>query len=257
MDGVALLPVELLELVLRLLPPRALLAAVQVCRRWREVGEAPGLWAWVCLRVDTGNPAEWMGSRRLAAVRLVVVGAVAEELHRLEVQHPGLRIVDIRFITISSCCSALLAGAVTTLREAGIPGRFLAREQAESILAGLGAPGRGEAVRVRSSSLLSVEPDLLGRSVAAMTARGVAGGHAGPGGPEGLVGSLVRASLGRLLLARCSAVEQRSAGAGQDCGGATGGLGGGGVAAGGRHQAPPAPRHQPRLVAACWSLLHI
>jgi hypothetical protein len=41
-----LLPPEVLELVLRLLPPRALKAAVLVCRAWRAAGEAPGLWAW-------------------------------------------------------------------------------------------------------------------------------------------------------------------------------------------------------------------
>ena len=46
-----LLP-ELLEMVFRLLPRRDLKVVVLVCKRWREVGEAPVLWAWVCLRVD-------------------------------------------------------------------------------------------------------------------------------------------------------------------------------------------------------------
>ena len=42
-----LLPAEMLERVFHLLPPRDLKAVVLVCRWWREVGEAPWLWAWV------------------------------------------------------------------------------------------------------------------------------------------------------------------------------------------------------------------
>ena len=42
-----LLPPEMLERVFRLLPNRDLKNAVLVCRRWRDVGEAPSLWTWV------------------------------------------------------------------------------------------------------------------------------------------------------------------------------------------------------------------
>ena len=38
------LPPELLEMVLRYLPPRDLRNAMLVCHLWREVGQAPGLW---------------------------------------------------------------------------------------------------------------------------------------------------------------------------------------------------------------------
>ena len=48
----SLLPAELLERVFGLVPPLDLRAVVLVCRRWREVGEVPGLWAWVLLRTD-------------------------------------------------------------------------------------------------------------------------------------------------------------------------------------------------------------
>merc|ERR1719319_1663817 len=50
------LPTEMMERVFRLLPPRDLKAVVLVCRRWRKVGEAPALWAWVCLRVGFTRP---------------------------------------------------------------------------------------------------------------------------------------------------------------------------------------------------------
>ena len=49
---------------------------VLVCRRWREVGEAPGLWAWVVLRVTREKLASMpkvLDSRRLAAVRRIRV----------------------------------------------------------------------------------------------------------------------------------------------------------------------------------------
>ena len=41
------LPNEILEKVFRMLPRRDLKRAVLVCRRWRDVGESPILWAWV------------------------------------------------------------------------------------------------------------------------------------------------------------------------------------------------------------------
>ena len=49
LDRTGLLPVEVLESILSLLSPGALKAAVLVCRRWRDVAEAPGMWAWVNL----------------------------------------------------------------------------------------------------------------------------------------------------------------------------------------------------------------
>ena len=76
-----LLPVEMLERVFHLLPPRDLQAVVLVCRWWREVGEAPALWVWVCLRVwreNIGYMPEVLDSRRLQAVRRVEVWEVSE-----------------------------------------------------------------------------------------------------------------------------------------------------------------------------------
>ena len=96
-----MLPSELLYLAFRLLPPRDLKTAVLVCRRWREVGQAQGLWAWVLLRVTRENMATMatrvLGSRRLQAVRRVRLEVVAsEELLERIVVHPGLKILDIK-----------------------------------------------------------------------------------------------------------------------------------------------------------------
>ena len=46
-----------LELVFRLLAPRDLMVVLLVCRLWREVGETPGLWAGLVLRVTEENLA--------------------------------------------------------------------------------------------------------------------------------------------------------------------------------------------------------
>ena len=44
-----------LELVFRLLGHRDLMVVLLVCRLWREVGETPGLWAGLVLRVTEEN----------------------------------------------------------------------------------------------------------------------------------------------------------------------------------------------------------
>merc|ERR1711936_476520 len=39
-----LLPTEIIEKIFHLLPPKVLMIAMLVCRRWLEVGETPVLW---------------------------------------------------------------------------------------------------------------------------------------------------------------------------------------------------------------------
>ena len=92
----ARLPPNILRRVFRLLPPRDLKAVVRVCMWWREVGEAPALWVWVCLRVrrrNIGYMPEVLDSRRLQAVRRVEVREVSEELLQAVVRHPGLKVM--------------------------------------------------------------------------------------------------------------------------------------------------------------------
>jgi hypothetical protein len=140
-ESVHKLPPEMLELVFRLLPPSVLAAAVQVCRAWREAGEAPGLWASVRLRVDTGSLASMpglLGSRRLRAVRrLQVVDSgllITEELMQAVVDHPGLKELDMpRGINLTGVGSSLLARAVAGLEVVAMPGARVTRTQARVI----------------------------------------------------------------------------------------------------------------------------
>ena len=108
----------MLERVFHLLPPRDLKAVVLVCRWWREVGEAPALWVWVCLRVasrNIGYMPEVLDSRRLQAVRRMEAREVSEELLQAVVRHPGLKEMVVRNSILSSVDPELLAQAVTKL----------------------------------------------------------------------------------------------------------------------------------------------
>jgi hypothetical protein len=137
------LPLEMLEGILRLLPLKDLKVAVEVCRRWREAGEAPGLWASVRLRVTAGSlpsMAGLLGSRRLRAVRrLQVVDSsllVTEELMQAVVDHPGLEELDMpRGINLTRIRAELLARAVVGLEVVAMQGATVTRRQAKLVSA--------------------------------------------------------------------------------------------------------------------------
>ena len=94
-----LLPAEMLEKVFHLLPPRDLKTVVLVCRWWREVGEAPALWAWVTITVTRWNLAimpEVLEARKVAGARRVVAWVVSEEVLEAVARHPGVRHLVIK-----------------------------------------------------------------------------------------------------------------------------------------------------------------
>ena len=97
---IACLPVEILELVFHLLPPRDRRAARGVSRWWREVAEVASLWTWVCFRLRRrGGEQELvkvMGSRRLEAAQGLEVRQVTEELLQAVIRHPGLRQLGLK-----------------------------------------------------------------------------------------------------------------------------------------------------------------
>jgi hypothetical protein len=71
---VSVLPAELLGKILEWLPAEDLVEAVLVSRRWREMGEAPGLWAALvpCLSIRPANfhsAVEMLGVRRFEHLR--------------------------------------------------------------------------------------------------------------------------------------------------------------------------------------------
>ena len=63
------------------------------CRRWRQVGESPPMWSWLCLTVTASNLSampEVLGSRRLQAVSTIWLWAASEQLLMAITRHPGL-----------------------------------------------------------------------------------------------------------------------------------------------------------------------
>jgi hypothetical protein len=166
----SLLPAEVLERVFRLLPPRALKAVVLVCRRWREVGEAPALWAWVCLRVSMrslGSMPGLLRAARLQAVTRLTMVVASDDLLQAVASHPGLRVVDMngfghmgRFDP-SAVRSDLLAAAFSGLEELAMEATALTREQLEAILAAITGYRRLKRLKLRRTKLTSMRPGLL------------------------------------------------------------------------------------------------
>jgi hypothetical protein len=110
------LPAELLDRILRLLPLGSLRAALLVCRRWREAGEDPGLWAGLALTVGEDNQ-EVLVIPRLQGLRAVRLGSVATGVVEAALQHPGLREVTLEpGLDLSQADPGLLGRLVAGLR---------------------------------------------------------------------------------------------------------------------------------------------
>ena len=167
-----------LRLVFKLLPPRDLKNVVLVCRLWREVGEAPRLWAWVVLRVNTENTGtrlEVLASRRMGCVRVL---DVQEHLPRqqLELMEPiltaisqgyfSLKKLHIQNINLSTLEPSLLAGVARRLEEVWMDGTQLTSEQAAMVMTALCVKNsRLKMLDISCNDLSEVEPSLLARAV--------------------------------------------------------------------------------------------
>ena len=169
------LPAEMLEKVFHLLPYRDRKAVVQVCRWWREVGEAPCLWKWVVLRVaqeNQGSMAELLGSRRVGGVsRLVVRDRVelTEELLQAVAAHPALdRLLVGAYVTPPNNLS-LVAEVLGGLEEVRLSTQ-LRKDYSAWLEAVASLPQDGARLRklnLSENTLSSkVDPELLGRAVA-------------------------------------------------------------------------------------------
>ena len=92
------LPAEVLEHVFRQLEPNNLKTVVLVCKRWRDIGEAPKLWTWVYHWVNRGNLANMpriLASKRLRALRMIAVRSFSEDLLRAIIKHPSIQELDL------------------------------------------------------------------------------------------------------------------------------------------------------------------
>ena len=169
------LPAEMLERVFHLLPPKDRKVVVQVCRWWREVGEAPCLWKWVVLRVaqeNQGSMAELLRSRRVSRLgRLVVRDGVglSEELLQAVAAHPALERLLVGAYVTPPPRPSLVAEVLGGVEELRLSIQ-LRRDYSAWLEAVASLPQEGSRLRKLSLSenTLSskVEPELLGRTVA-------------------------------------------------------------------------------------------
>ena len=127
------LPPEMLERVFSCLDQEDLKAVVQVCRKWRQAGEAPRLWTGLSLRAtkervpDLQEVLVW---RRMLLVRgLRLEGPVSEELLEGVLRHRGLKSLTLQGSDLSSVDVSLLVGLVTGLEVLQLAGSQLNKTQ--------------------------------------------------------------------------------------------------------------------------------
>ena len=170
----ALLPPEMLHQVFCLLPPRDMKNVLLVCQLWREVGEAPGLWSWVVLRVTRENMAnmpEVLGIRRLKTVRKLMAWTVPVELLKGLARHQLLRVMEVGGAILPTADPEVLVTAVTMVEEQNVEQRKFKRQEGEAIFTAIcqepprAGDSRVQKLELGGNSLSSLEPGLLARVV--------------------------------------------------------------------------------------------
>ena len=144
----SVLPVEVLEVVFLLLPRRALLAVLLVCRRWRAVAESPSLWAASRLKVTTENlddVPEVLSSRRWRALSCLSLREVSDALLASVARHPALQRLEMNYLDLSPADPGLLATAVAGRQAVDMRSCRLTGDQAITIFTAI-----SEGVRLRS-----------------------------------------------------------------------------------------------------------
>ena len=163
------LPPELLHRIFLHLTIRALRRAVLVCRLWREVGRAPGLWTWGVVKVNANNLAalpSLLARDRLWDVRELRVEhchIVTVELLDAVVRHRGLRKVVFTGVGMSSVAPGQLARALEGLEEVDIVDTFLDGQQIEAVLGAISGQTRLDIRNTDLSSQVDNIQELLNR----------------------------------------------------------------------------------------------
>ena len=138
-------PQEMLEEIFPLLTPDQLKAAVMVCKRWAEVGQAPLLWTWASITIresDLGSFIEVLSSKKFIAVRRLRVTSPLSEETAIQaiVKHPGLKIVHLKVessIQGSGGKTRILAQLLGKLEELEILWPIFTLQESKAMCAGL------------------------------------------------------------------------------------------------------------------------
>ena len=174
------LPAETLSMILALLLPRDLKAAVLVCRRWREVGESPVLWTWVHLRVGAFDHQE-VDLKRLQRLRHVVLdwgrwnpGGVPvksnRSRHNLLIQtigrHPTISFLKVRYQTdLGLVEPEIFRSLLIKLEQIVMLGLNLEPEQGDILFSTILDNTKLKRLHIVNNNLSSADPQLLARAV--------------------------------------------------------------------------------------------
>jgi len=167
------LPAEVLERIFRHLPPPSLKNVLQVCRRWREIGEAPSLWTWVSLpsvtETNLSSAVDMLRCKRLSVATCLEARFVSRELLEAIGDHPGLRGLDVGYSTcgLASCPASLLVHALTRgLESADLRKTGMSIEQIEALFRALPNTKLKSLNLSWITSVAQLWPELLSSNVA-------------------------------------------------------------------------------------------
>ena len=181
------LPPELLHLIFRQLPLLHLKTALLVCSRWRQVGQAPGLWRDVNLRVTTENISlmpEVLAARRFLAVKEITVEDVGkvEDEERVEdankvllaiCQHKGVKKVNLLGTDLTTVESGLLTRLLTGLEWVEVEEAKMTTRQLEALLEALDGQTKLRKLSFSKMDLTAVDPALLAQAINRLESAGL------------------------------------------------------------------------------------
>ena len=162
-NKIKMLPNEVLEIILSRLPLRDLCTAMLVCRKWRDIGDAPKLWSSLQLTVDTENLSsipKALSSNRLSKITYMDLNVVSKDLLQAIQEHSMVKEIHIR-ARMSSIEPTILFNTVTNMESIRIPFDDLTMEQVESILKAICGDSKMKCLSLGSSKISSVDPNLL------------------------------------------------------------------------------------------------
>ena len=167
------LPGEMLEQIFHLLTPDELKAAVMVCKRWAEVGQAPILWTWASITIgesDLGSIGEVLSSRKLSAVRRLRVTSPLSEETAIQaiVKHPGLKKVHLKVessIQGSGGKPRLLAQLLGKLEQLELLWPAFNLQESKAMCAGLKRNKKLNTFCLKKNNITSLSPNLLSRAL--------------------------------------------------------------------------------------------
>ena len=166
-NKIKMLPNEVLEIILSRLPLRDLCTAMLVCRKWRDIGDAPKLWSSLQLTVDTENLSsipKALSSNRLSKITYMDLNVVSKDLLQAIQEHSMVKEIHIR-ARMSSIEPTILFNTVTNMESIRIPFDDLTMEQVESILKAICGDSKMKCLSLGSSKISSVDPNLLSRAL--------------------------------------------------------------------------------------------